>query len=152
MGFKERLRETAAQATEGLAKGQAKVEEFRSRQSLNGRLQALGQAYWVEHSGRATPAQLKVLLEAVAPAIIEGESRLGPLEFPGVPVDTDDTGSAQPAGAAPAAAPPVTTPPGPSDLMPDPTPPGPGETIPPGIPNPSAMPTSIHHEMPPSAD
>jgi hypothetical protein len=134
MGLKERLREAAQQAQDGLAKGQGKLDQYRTGQAVNDQLQALGQAYWVEQAGRATPSQLQALLEAVAPAIREGESRMGPLPWPDVP-------------AAPTASGPTAS--GPTASGPTPGPaPGGAAPVPPPTAAPSGMPTAIHHEPP----
>ncbi len=131
LGLKNRVRETTGQAIGGLAKGQAKLEEYRGRQSINSQLQALGQAYWVQQSGRATPAQLTALLGEVRPAIKDSEARTGELAWPSVPsfdaATAPSTASSAPAGVAPRA---------PGDLIPDPTPPTPasvGVRLPPAV-------------------
>ena len=101
MGFKERLRDTAQQGLDGLAKGQAKLEQYQNRQSVNSQLQALGQGYWLLRSGRATTEQLEGLLVAVRPVIEDAEHRSGQLTWPSVPV-----GPEAPPAAGPSAPPP----------------------------------------------
>jgi hypothetical protein len=137
MSLKDRIREAAQQAQEGLAKGaqqaqeglakgQAKLEELqKERQSGSNELEALGQAYWVMQSGRATPMQVEALLEAVRPAILQREARLGPLPWPAVPAGTGGAGN-----------PPPTS--GPSGA-------GPGVSGPVGGP-PSSIPNAVHHD------
>jgi hypothetical protein len=125
----EGLAKGAQQAQEGLAKGQAKLEQVqRDRQSGGSELEALGQAYWVLQSGRATEAQVETLLEAVRPAILQRETRLGPLPWPTVPSGSSGAGTP------------------PSDTTPPASTPGPGVSGPVGAP--SSIPDAIHHDPP----
>ena len=146
MSLRDRLRETAQQAQEtlakgaqqaqeGLAKGQAKLEQLQNRSPANDQLVALGQAYWVVQSGRATDLQLEALLGAVRPAILEVESRSGPLPWPVVPV------AAGPAAGPASPAPPFTV----TVSDPEPSVAGPVGAPTTG-PASSSIPTAIHHD------
>jgi hypothetical protein len=145
MSLKDQLREAAQQAQEGLAKGaqqaqvglakgQAKLEQLRKeRQSAGSQLEALGQAYWIVHSGRATEQQLEALLEAVGPAIARSEAQTGPLPWPSVASDGTAT--------TPAEAPPAASAPEPAVSETENAVSGP-------VGAPSPIPTAIHHDEP----
>lgn len=131
----EGLARGAQQAQEGLARGQAKLEQLQNRQAGSAELEALGQAYWVQQSGRASAAQLDAMLAAVRPALLETESRVGPLPWPAVPgsvMSVDPSGSSPSSTWASGA---------PEEAISGPV----------GAPAqaaPSSIPTAIHHEPP----
>jgi hypothetical protein len=163
MGLKDRLRDAAAQAQGGLAIGQAKLEQFQSRSIADDHLRALGQAYWIQQSGRATPEQLQALLETVAAPIREAELRSGPLPWP-TPPPPPITGATStmpfPFGTDPSAGPPsAPVPTYPSPGVPSAPPAGVPSAPPAGIPTSppvaapspvpgvaSSIPTAIHHD------
>jgi hypothetical protein len=166
MSLKDRIREAAQQAQdglakgaqqaqEGLAKGQAKLEQFqKERQSAGSELEALGQAYWVVQSGRGTTQQLEALLEVVRPAISQSEAQNGPLPWPAVPTAAGTAPS--PAGAPtppPPAAYPTTaadpTTAAPESAAPESAAPESAVSGPVGAgPASFGIPTAIHHDEP----
>jgi hypothetical protein len=149
MSLKDQLREAAQQAQEGLAKGaqqaqvglakgQAKLEQLRKeRQSAGSELEALGQAYWVVQSGRATAPQLEALLDAVRPAIARSEAQTGPLPWPSIGAEETVSNPADaPPPAYPTASAPETAVPETDTAVSGPV----------GAPPP--IPTAIHHDEP----
>jgi hypothetical protein len=97
VGLKDRLRETARVAQDGLAMGQAKLDEYNARQENTERLRVLGQALWVRHSGRATDGRLAELLAELGPAIAGFEAAHGPLDWP--TIETPSAAATTTAGA-----------------------------------------------------
>lgn len=89
MGFMDKLKTTAndvaRSAQDGIARGQAKFDTTHTRGQANDMFRILGQAYYVQRVGRATPAEAEAIIAATLPHIEAAEATLGQVPLPDPP-------------------------------------------------------------------
>ncbi len=111
MGLLDKVKQTAATATEAAkeaaAKGQAKYDEVQAKKAADGLLRDLGAAVYATKSDRATPSTDSEI-ERLVTALQSYESEHGPLTL--APESAAAAPTATPTGGTEAAEPPAGSP------------------------------------------